>query len=190
MPDVVALIKSQHRQLEQLLEQAEQEDTDTLDLLRQVSAMLTPHSEAEESYVYPRIAELQPEEAEETHDGAAEHHHAESLLTELLAGDPDEPGYDGKLAALIGELHHHIEEEETELLTVLSEHASAEEREELGARFAADTGDSGVAVADAGTGDLDDASKAELYEQAKDADIPGRSSMTKDELARALTDKA
>jgi hemerythrin superfamily protein len=182
VPDVVALIKSQHRQLEQLLEQAEQEDTDTLSLLRQVSAMLTPHSEAEESYVYPRIAELQPDEAEETHDGAAEHHHAEALLNELLAGDPDEPGYDGKLAALVGELHHHIEEEESELLTVLTDKASDDEREQLGARFAADTGQAGITVAD-------DASKSELYEQAKAADIPGRSSMSKDELAQAISDK-
>jgi hemerythrin-like domain-containing protein len=182
VPDVVALIKSQHRQLEQLLEQAEQEDTDILDLLRQVSAMLTPHSEAEESYVYPRIAELQPDEAEETHDGAAEHHHAEALLNELLAGDPDEPGYDGKLAALVGELHHHIEEEESELLTVLSDKASDDEREQLGARFAADTGQAGVTVAA-------DASKSELYEQAKEADVPGRSSMTKDELAQAISEK-
>ena len=28
--------------------------------------------------------------------------------------------------------------------------------------------------------------KAELYEKAKDADLPGRSTMTKDELAQAL----
>jgi DNA end-binding protein Ku len=28
--------------------------------------------------------------------------------------------------------------------------------------------------------------KAELYERAKEADLPGRSSMTKDELAEAL----
>jgi hemerythrin superfamily protein len=182
VPDVVALIKSQHRQLEKLLEQAEQEDTDTLDLLRQVSAMLTPHSEAEESYVYPRIAELQPDEAEETHDGAAEHHHAEALLNELLAGDPDEPGYDGKLAALVGELHHHIEEEESELLPVLSDKASDEEREQLGTRFAADTGQADVTLPD-------DASKSELYERAKEADVPGRSSMTKDELAQAISEK-
>jgi hypothetical protein len=28
--------------------------------------------------------------------------------------------------------------------------------------------------------------KAELYERARDADVPGRSTMTKDELAEAL----
>lgn len=197
MPDVVALIKSQHRELEELLAQAEQEDSDTLLVLRRVAGLLGPHSKAEESFVYPRIAELQPDERDEVHDGAAEHHHAESMLAELLAAKPDEPGYDGKLAALIGELQHHVEEEESELLPVLSEKASDEEREQLGARFAAQTGRSEVRPEEAGSGAADagsasdpgDATKAELYEQAKDADIPGRSSMTKEELAQALAEK-
>ena len=35
-----------------------------------------------------------------------------------------------------------------------------------------------------------DATKAELYEEAKDADVKGRSTMSKDELKTALDDKA
>ena len=190
MPDVVPLIKSQHREIEELLAQAQQEDSDTMTLLRRVAGLLEPHSAAEESFVYPRIVELQQDEAEEVHDGTAEHHHAESLLAELLAGRPGEPGYDGKLAALVGELKHHVEEEESELLPVLSDKASDEERERLGERFAAQTGRAEVradqvgAGAGAGSGEP---SKAELYEQAKRADIPGRSSMTKNELAKAIS---
>jgi DNA end-binding protein Ku len=38
----------------------------------------------------------------------------------------------------------------------------------------------------AGDGELEGLSKDELYELAKDADIPGRSDMSKDELAKAL----
>ncbi len=102
--------------------------------------MLTPHSEAEESFVYPRISELQPKEDDEVKDGAAEHHHAEQVLSELLAEDPDAPGYDGKLAGLVGELHHHIEEEESELLPVLSDKAGDDERDAMGDRFLAVTG--------------------------------------------------
>ena len=208
MPDVVPLIKSQHREIEELLEQAQQEDSDTLTLLRRVAGLLGPHSAAEESFVYPRIAELRPAEAEEVHDGTAEHHHAEALLAELLAGKPDDPGYDGKLAALVGELKHHVEEEESELLPVLSQRASDDERERLGERFAAQTGQDEVrpdqvdsasasrstsgSRSGSGSGSRsgsgsDEPTKAELYEQAKKADIPGRSSMTKDELAKAIS---
>jgi DNA end-binding protein Ku len=38
--------------------------------------------------------------------------------------------------------------------------------------------------------DLDDRSKAELYERAKDLDIPGRSAMSKEELVEAIRDGA
>jgi DNA end-binding protein Ku len=38
----------------------------------------------------------------------------------------------------------------------------------------------------AGNGDLDDLSKNELYERAKEADIPGRSQMSREELLEAL----
>lgn len=142
MPDVVTLIKAQHRQMEKLLDSAQAEDTDTLALLHQVSDLLLPHSEAEESFVYPAIRAHDSSEDDEVKDGTAEHHHIESLMRELLAEDPDGPGYDGKLAALIGELRHHVEEEEEELLPVLSDKATAEEREQLGARFAEATGSS------------------------------------------------
>ena len=193
MPDVVTLIKSQHREIEELLEQAQEEDADTLALLRRVAGLLGPHSAAEESFVYPRIAELRPAEADEVHDGTAEHHHAEALLAELLSGRPGEPGYDGKLAALAGELKHHVEEEETELLPVLSDQASDEERERLGEQFAARTGHGDVRPDAKSGGSAEeasaDATKAELYEKAKKADIPGRSSMTKDELAKAINEQ-
>ena len=197
MPDIVAVILAQHREVESLLEEAEQEGTDTAALLRQVSALLLPHSEAEESFVYPRIAELSAEEEDEVYDGTAEHHHVEQLLRELLMEEPEAPGYDGKLAAVIGELRHHVEEEEEDLLPVLTAKASAAEREEMGARFLEATGMdeedldlSAVSVAASGSagGSGDEPTREELYEQAQKQDVPGRSGMTKDELAEAVED--
>lgn len=186
MPDVVELIKTQHRLMDDLLEQAMQEGTDTLALLRQVSAMLLPHSHAEESFVYPAIEKRDAQEAEEVADGTAEHHHIEQLMLELLAEDPDGPGYDGKLAAMVAELRHHVEEEEQDLLPVLSEKASAEERERMGARFAAETGGAGADRVGTDSTDLTDLTRDELYEKAKQQEVPGRSTMTKDELTDAV----
>lgn len=180
MPDVVALIKAQHRQVERLLDQAQEEGADTLALLQQVSDLLLPHSEAEEAFVYPAIRQHDKQQADEVHDGTVEHHHVAELLRELLAGEPDSPGYDGKLAAMVGELNHHVEEEEQDLLPVLTDKASAAERAELGARFAAATGDTGEG------GNTDGRTRDELYEMAQQQDIPGRSTMTKDELQRAV----
>jgi hemerythrin superfamily protein len=193
MADVVELIKIQHRRIDELLEQAEQAEPEQVAaLLRQVADLLLPHSQAEESFVYPAIKDYDKGEADEVKDGVAEHHHIEGLLQELLAEEPGGPGYDGKLAALTGELRHHVEEEEQDLLPVLTEQASDEEREELGARFAEVTGhqledeaERGAPSAGPGS-DGDGATREELYEQAKKKDIPGRSAMSKDELAKAL----
>jgi len=195
MPDIVELIKSQHRQVDDLLKEAEEkaEKGDKAGipaLLEQISTLLLPHSEAEESFVYPTIAELDTSERDEVHDGTAEHHHVEALLRELLAQDPESPGYDGKLAAMAGELRHHVEEEEQELLPVLSENCSDGQRAELGDRFAAATGSADVrsdaAVPPGAEAGLSEASKSELYEMAKEQDVPGRSTMSKDELAQAV----
>jgi hemerythrin superfamily protein len=188
--DVVDVIKAQHREIDRLLEQAMSGGADTASLLRQVSDLLTPHSEAEESFVYPAIAQRAPqEEGEEVKDGVAEHHHIEQVLQELLAGDPDEPGFDGKLAGLVGELRHHVEEEEEELLPVLAEQASDEDRAQLGARFAEQTGwtgRTGGANDGSGGGKSGDLTRDELYEKAKEQEVPGRSSMTKAELEQAV----
>src|SRR3954447_7385855 len=180
MADVVELIKAQHGRIDELLAQAEQAEPDQLAaLLRQVADLLLPHSEAEESFVYPAIKDYDTSEADEVKDGVAEHHHMEGLLQELLTEDPSGPGYDGKLAAMIGELRHHVEEEEQDLLPVLSEKASDEEREELGVRFAE--------VTDVQPEEVEvEVSKAQLYRRAKEQGVSGRSTMSKEELAKAV----
>ena len=188
--DVVDVIKAQHREIDRLLDQAMAEGSDTTALLRQVSEMLTAHSEAEESFVYPTIAQKQPQEGEEVKDGAAEHHHIDEVLQALLAEEPDAPGFDGRLAGLVGELRHHVEEEEQDLLPVLSEQASDDERAAMGARFAQETGWTGGtgAAAEGGAGDEGGPTRAELYERAKEQDVPGRSKMSKAELGEAVED--
>jgi len=188
--DVVDVIKAQHREIDRLLDQAMAEGSDTTALLRQVSDLLTPHSEAEESFVYPTIAQKQPQEGDEVKDGAAEHHHIDEVLQALLADDPDAPGFDGRLAGLVGELRHHVEEEEQDLLPVLSQQASADERAAMGTRFAQETGWTGGTGAAVESGDGDDggSTRAELYEQAKAQDVPGRSKMSKAELEEAVED--
>ena len=197
MTDVVELIKAQHRRVESLLQDAQDAGPEQMaELLQQVAAILVPHSEAEESFVYPAIRDHAQQEESEVKDGVAEHHHIEDLLRELLAQPPDAPGYDGKLAAMTAELQHHVEEEEQDLLPVLSEQASDAERNELGVRFAEATGQDLDALEGAGgheqrgDGEHDGRSREELYRLAKERDISGRSTMSRDELAQAVDEQA
>jgi hemerythrin-like domain-containing protein len=135
MAGVVTLIKEDHRKLEALFKQLESEPDDVRAVLRQVAELLVPHSKAEEQVVYPAIKSTSPEESEEVDDGIAEHHHVEEVLDQLLSGDPEAPGADGLIAAMIGEVRHHVEEEEQDILPKFADAATNQQLSELGERF-------------------------------------------------------
>jgi hypothetical protein len=135
MAGVVTLIKEDHQKLEGVFKKLEAGSGDTKLLLQQVAELLIPHSKAEEEVVYPAIKKIVPSESEDVDDGLAEHHHVEEVLKQLLATDPDEPGADGLLAAMIGEVRHHVEEEEEDILPQLVKEANNQQLAELGEQF-------------------------------------------------------
>jgi hemerythrin-like domain-containing protein len=137
MAGVVTLIKEDHRKLEAVFKQLESEPEDVRALLEQVAELLIPHSKAEEQVVYPAITSTAPDEREDVQDGIAEHHHVEEVLAQLLSGDPEAPGADGLIAAMIGEVRHHVEEEEEDILPKFVDAASNQQLSELGDRFTA-----------------------------------------------------
>lgn len=136
MPDVVTLIENDHRQLEEVFSSIEAADGDVKPLIEQVAELLIPHSKAEEQVVYPAIKQIAPGEAEDVDDGLEEHHHVEEMLKQVLAEDSDAPGADGILAAIIGEVRHHVEEEEQLILPKFADKATPQQLDELGAKFA------------------------------------------------------
>jgi hemerythrin superfamily protein len=109
----------------------------TPDLLQQVAELLIPHSKAEEQVVYPAVKAILPAEKSEVEDGIEEHHHVEQTLKELLASDPGAPGVDGLIAAMIGEVRHHVEEEEQDILPRFAQAASNQQLSDLGDDFGA-----------------------------------------------------
>lgn len=136
MSGVVTLIKEDHKKLEAVFKKLESaEPADTPPLLKQVEELLVPHSKAEEQVVYPAIKATAPDEQSDVDDGIAEHHHVEDTLQQLLAMDPEEPGADGLIAAMIGEVRHHVEEEEQQILPTFAQEASNDLLSELGAQF-------------------------------------------------------
>ena len=137
MTGVISLIKADHQDLEKVFVQLEEEKGDIKALLREVAEMLIPHSKAEEQVVYPAIKRLVPDEKSDVDDGIAEHHHVEETLKTLLTEDPDDPGADGLIAAMIGEVRHHVEEEENDILPEFGKAASPQQLSELGDQFLA-----------------------------------------------------
>ena len=138
MSGVITLIKDDHAKLESVFKKLENaEPSELRGLLEQVQELLIPHSKAEEQVVYPAIKSVVPDEGEDVDDGLAEHQHVEATLEKLLASDPEEPGVDGLVAAMIGEVRHHVEEEEQEILPAFSEAADNQQLGELGEQFTA-----------------------------------------------------
>jgi hypothetical protein len=138
MAGVVTLIKDDHQKLEAVFKQLEKAEPKEIPaLLLQVAQMLIPHSKAEEQVVYPAIKATAPDERAEVDDGIAEHHHVEATLEKLLGSDPGAAGVDGLIAAMIGEVRHHVEEEESDILSTFAEAATNQQLSELGEQFTA-----------------------------------------------------
>jgi hemerythrin-like domain-containing protein len=138
MSGVITLIKDDHAKLESVFKKLESAEPDQIrDLLQQVTEMLVPHSTAEEEVVYPAIKATVPDEGEDVDDGLEEHHHVESTLEQLRSSEPDAPGVDGLIAAMIGEVRHHVEEEEQQILPAFAKAASNQQLSELGEQFTA-----------------------------------------------------
>lgn len=136
MSGVVTLIKEDHRKVEAVFKKLESaEPAEIPALLQQVAELLIPHSKAEEQVVYPAIKSEVPAEESDVDDGLAEHQHVEETLKQLLASDPEAPGVDGLIAAMIGEVRHHVEEEEQQILPAFAEAATNQQLGDLGQQF-------------------------------------------------------
>ena len=204
MPNVLDLLNTDHREVEQLF--AQFETTQDLEIALEICRELTVHATVEEEIVYPVLAEIDAaveQEAEEEHDEAKE------LIARIEAMVPDDAELVPTVMKLKGAIEHHVEEEESEAWAEMRKGA-ADQLDELGRQVAERKqellGELGgyddmpepaelegdVATEVRGTaavdlGDLEGKTRDELYEMAKGAGIEGRSSMKKDELKQALS---
>jgi hemerythrin superfamily protein len=194
--DVVTLIKNDHRLMEQLFAQLKAGDGDRRALVAEVAARLGAHARAEEAEVYPVLAGAAGEKDEAEH-GTHEHHDAEHKLRKVR-NLIESPHFDQALEEFIAAVDHHVREEESELLPALAKATDKKTLDQLGAAFEqarlGQLGTSGYEKAlnstRPGTDELTDATRDELYDKAKAADIPGRSKMNKEDLIEALGDRA
>lgn len=197
--DVVGIIKRDHRLLEGLFDRMRSEKKERAALVKECVARMSAHSWAEEERVYPAVIHAEPPEEGQVYHGVEEHHEAEQLLHQLQLTDPQSAEFDKVLAEFVSAVKHHVEEEESKILPALTESLERSRLEELGASFEerrmAILTEHGISDDDkvglgtqAGGGQETEASREELYERAKQEEIPGRSKMSKEELEQALSD--
>ena len=110
--DAVALLKADHRKVEELFESFEKARgaERKQKLVEQICLELKVHTVIEEEIFYPacrgKIEEDLLDEAYVEHDAA------KKLIAELEASEPNEEFYDAKVKVLQEEIEHHVEEEE------------------------------------------------------------------------------
>jgi hypothetical protein len=142
-PDVIEILEQDHREVEEMFAELESlrgasteaEQSRRKALAEQVTIELVRHSVAEEVLVYPQVEEkVSAEEAEHARE---EHAEAEETLQRLEKLDADDPAFDDELATLMGEIRHHIADEEGEMFAHMRQVIDADELRKLGARVEA-----------------------------------------------------
>ncbi|WP_218003938.1 hemerythrin domain-containing protein [Nocardia pneumoniae] len=178
MNDVVDLIMQDHRETERLFDELKQHQDKRPLLVPVLAASLVAHSRAEETEVYP-VAKDDVGEVEEIAHSQQEHAQVEQLLLRLTETDPESREFDSVLAELAEAVVSHIQEEESTVLPQMRDQLDDRRRAELGRAFAASRAQH--------LGDRPGEETArELQQQARNAGIPGASSMSKEELAAQL----
>lgn len=124
------LLKSQHREVEQLFKNIEKSSGVTkTNLVKELAANLAAHMRIEEEFVYPLAKEFDEDGEME----AMEEHNVVAYALKRLAGvGVDDTTGDAKIKVLKELIAHHVKEEETLLLPKLERGIGPARNEALG----------------------------------------------------------
>ena len=109
--DAVALLKADHRKVEELFEKYESARSKKEAIAKQICLELTIHTIIEEEIFYPACRQAGVE-SDMMDEANVEHDGAKTLIAELENGSPDDEFYDAKVKVLSEEIKHHVKEEE------------------------------------------------------------------------------
>lgn len=184
-PELFRILTRQHREVDAMLSQlATVEDTEIRGkLLPVLEQQLLAHAKAEEETFYRALAR-EGEKGEAKH-AKREHRDIETALSKLMALDLDDDDWDDALQHLTETVQHHVEEEEGDVFDAARRSLDPERLDEVAAEFTEHRRKQleRLGGSDDGYADL---SKDELLEEARERDLPGRSSMSRDELISHL----
>ena len=134
--DAIALLKADHRKVEDLFEKYETARGKKADIARQICLELTIHTMIEEEIFYPACREAGVE-SDMMDEANVEHDGAKALIAELEKGKPDDEYYDAKVKVLSEEIKHHVKEEEQRGGIFAQARSEGLDLEALGAQMAA-----------------------------------------------------
>lgn len=161
----------------------ENDDTATMsEVALKIFEDLEVHTTIEEEIFYPAVHDTNDEVGEVVDEGIQEHHVAKTLIAEIKQLPDGSDEWVAKVKVLIESVEHHAEEEETEMFPPLRSKLPTEQLEQLAEQMEARKQQLGAPT----LADKIDLTKEELLDLAKTQQIPGRSSMSQEELAATV----
>lgn len=111
--DAIALLKADHRQVEDWFEQFEKahDDERRHDLATKICNALKIHTTIEEEIFYPAFLEAS-DDIDIHHEAEIEHDSAKSLIARIEASSPDDDYFAPLVRVLSEMIKHHVKEEE------------------------------------------------------------------------------
>jgi hemerythrin superfamily protein len=111
--DAVALLKADHRQVEEWFEQfaKSRNSAKKQQLAADICSALTIHTQIEEGIFYPAFLEA-TDDKDMHHEAMIEHEGAKRLIAELDGMKPEDDYFDARVTVLSEMIKHHVKEEE------------------------------------------------------------------------------
>jgi len=111
--DAIALLKADHRQVEEWFEQFEKAEAAERkqELATQICNALKVHTTIEEEIFYPAFLEA-TDDTDLHHEAEIEHDGAKKLIAEIEASSPDDEYFAPMVKVLSEMIKHHVKEEE------------------------------------------------------------------------------
>jgi hemerythrin superfamily protein len=111
--DAIALLKADHRQVEQWFEEfkSARSSNKKQTLATDICNALKAHTTIEEEIFYPAFLRATKDE-DMHHEAIVEHDGAKKLIVEIEASSPDDDYFDAKVTVLSEMIKHHVREEE------------------------------------------------------------------------------
>jgi hypothetical protein len=130
--DAIELLKRQHRFVEELFDQIEQEGEDEeekVELVQELADNLAAHAAIEERIFYP--AAYGDNTRDLLEEAVEEHLALKRVIADLVQMGPSDDYFDAKIAVLKEQVAHHVEEEEKELFPKVRRELSASHLEAM-----------------------------------------------------------
>jgi hemerythrin superfamily protein len=181
--DSTALLTADHNRVRGLFarfkEAHEAQDDGTMaGLAEQIFTELAVHTTLEEEVFYPEVRKGDDELEDMVAEGLEEHHVVDVLIDEAKALAPGEESWVAKLTVLMENVEHHAGEEESELFPKVRGVFAGDDLEGQARRLEARKAQLGAPT----MADKEHLTVEDLRRLAQDQEIPGRSSMDREEL--------